>query len=123
MATELFKIALTTQSPYERNIYIQKAFELSDLKSFSDLQDEIDQVRQLEQQLNSMQEQLKRSQELMKQYENRMINAEIKAKIAEAVSGAMDELNTKSAEAKKDIEIEKLKEQLKEEKKKENESD
>lgn len=123
MATELFKIAQTTQSPYERNIYIQKAFELSDLKSFSDLQDEIDQVRQLEQQMNSMQEQLKRSQELMKQYENRMINAEIKAKIAEAVSGAMDELNTKSAEAKKDIEIEKLKEQLKEEKKKENEND
>jgi len=117
MATELFKIAQTTQSPYERNIYIQKAFELSDLKAFADMQEEIDQIRQLEQQLNQLQEQIKRDQELMKQMENKVIAAELKAKIADALAQGVDEINTKKAEAKLEIEIEKLKEQLKEEKK------
>lgn len=123
MATELFKIAQTTKSPYERNIYIQKAFELSDLKGFADMQEEIDQIRQLEQQLNQMQEQIKRDEELKKQMENRVIAAELKAKIAEALSSGIDQINTKKAEATKDIEIEKLKEQLKEERKEKKEND
>jgi len=117
MAQSLLNIAQTTQSPYERNVYIQKAFELSDLKAFKDMQEDIDQIRQLEQQLNQMNEQIERDKELMKQMENKVIAAELKAKIADALSQGIDEINTKRAEATKDIEIEKLKEQLKEEKK------
>ena len=116
MAQGLMNIAQTTQSPYERNVYIQKAFDLSDMKEFEDMKDEIDQVRQLEQQINQQAQELKRKDETNKQMENKVISAELKAKVAEALASGIDEINTKKAEAKLEIEIEKLKEQLKEEK-------
>ena len=116
MAQGLMNIAQTTQSPYERNVYIQKAFDLSDMKEFEDMKDEIDQVRQLEQQINQQAQELKRKDETNKQMENRVIAAELKAKVSEALASGIDEINTKKAEAKLEIEIEKLKEQLKEEK-------
>jgi hypothetical protein len=116
MAQGLMNIAQTTQSPYERNVYIQKAFDLSDMKEFEDMKDEIDQVRQLEQQINQQAQELKRKDETNKQMENKVISAELKAKVAEALANGIDEINTKKAEAKLEIEIEKLKEQLKEEK-------
>lgn len=121
MASGLMQIAQTTQSPYERNLFMQKAFELSDLKEFTDMQDEIDQLKQLEGQLNQMQETLKRKEELNKQMENKMINAEIKAKLAEQLSSTMEELSKRRIELMKDMEIEKLEKQLKEEKKEKNE--
>ena len=39
-ATELMKIAQTTPDPYEKNIYIKKSFQLSDIRGFDDMQDE-----------------------------------------------------------------------------------
>lgn len=121
MASGLMTIAQTTQSPYERNLFIQKAFELSDMKEFTDMQEEIDQIKQLESQLQGMQQQLERKDEIVKQFENRALQAEYKAKLTEALSGAMDEINTTKAEKKLELENEKLKEQLKEEKKEKNE--
>lgn len=114
MATEMMKIAQTTPDPQERNIYIKKGFALSDIRGFDEMQEELNEVNKLNQQIQQLQEQIDRDVELMKQYENRALLAEYKAKLAMLVADIDKEVNIFGAEAEKDIEIEKLKTQLKE---------
>lgn len=114
MATEMMKIAQTTPDPMDRNIYIQKAFELSDMRSFDDVQETIDVKNKLSQQVNSLQEQVKRDEELLKQMENKAINAEYKAKLAEKLSGVEVELEKSQVSTKLMMEINNLKDQIKE---------
>jgi len=119
MAIEMMKVAQTTPDPVERSMFIKKAFSLSDIRGFDEMAQELDEVKKLQGQLQSMQEQIERDKELMKQFENRTINAELKAKIIERIANAIDNINSKEVEVKKDMEIEKLREQLKELKNKE----
>ena len=113
MATELMKISQTTPDPVERSVYIQKAFELSDMRAFDEVQEEIDIGKRLQQQLQQTEEEIKRLEEINKQLENRVINAEIRNKILQKYAEAMDNITTAEAETKKDITIEKLEEQIK----------
>ena len=117
MATEMMKIAQTTPDPQERNVYIKKGFALSDIRGFDDMEEELNEINKLNQQIQQMQEEMERDEELMKQYENRALLAEYKAKLAMMVADMDKEINVSGAEAQKDIEIEKLKEQLRESKK------
>lgn len=117
MATELMKISQTTPDPIERSVYIKKAFSLSDMRGFDEVQEEIDTAKNLQSQIEQLNGELKRIQEVNKQLENRTINAELKARIVEAYYKATDGITTAEAEAKKDIENQKLKEQLKNSKK------
>lgn len=112
MATEMMKIAQTTPDPLDRNIYIQKAFELSDMRSFDDVQETIDVKNKLSQQVNSLQEQINRDEELLKQMENKAINAEYKAKLTEKLSVIESETVKAELEAKYKFEIERLKKEL-----------
>ena len=116
-ATDLMKIAQTTPDPNERNIFIKKAFELSDMRGFDEMAEELNEVRKLQSQLQSMQEQIKRDEELMKQYENKALNAEYKAKLAEMLATVQNDLGNEKVKKKMELEIDKLKEQLKEAKK------
>jgi hypothetical protein len=120
MATELMKISQTTPDPIERSVYIKKAFALSDMRGFDEIQEEIDTAQKLQQQVQQLQGELERMQELNKQMENKVVNAELKAKITTAYAEAIDNVNTAEAKTIKDLEIAKLQEQLKEAKKPDN---
>ncbi len=122
MAIEMMKIAQTTPDPTERSMFIKKAFQLSDIRGFDEMAEELDEVKKLQSQLQGMQEQIKRDEELMKQYENRALNAEYQAKLTELLSKVQDSVNSEAVKAKGDIQIEKLKEQLKELKKEDKET-
>jgi len=122
MAVELMKIAQTTQNPQERDIFIKEAFAKSGMRGFDELAEELDTVKQLNQRLEQLQSQLDRDQELMKQYENRALIAEYNEKLAKLLAQVNTEVITKGATTEKDIEIEKLKQQLKEERKPEKEN-
>lgn len=117
MAIEMMKIAQTTPDPTERSMFIKKAFELSDIRGFDEMSEELDEVKKLQQQLSQMQQQIERDNELIKQYENKALNAEYRAKLAEMISKATDTINSETVKVKGDIKIEKLNEQLKEAKK------
>lgn len=123
MATELMKVAQTTPDPIERSVYIKKAFSLSDMRGFDELQEEVNTAKQLQSQVQQLQSQLERSAELMKQWENKVINAELQLKIMQATYKAIDDVNTAKAETTKDLEIAKLQEQLKEAKAKDKEKE
>lgn len=84
MSIEMMNISKTVADPMDKNIYIQKAFELADMRAFDDLKDTIDVKNKLTNQVNSLQEQLDRIEEVNKQLQNRVINAELKARIVEA---------------------------------------
>lgn len=113
MSTELMKISQTTPDPAERAIYIKKAFQLADMRGFDEVQKEVDTAKNLQSQIQQLQEELKRAEEIQKQLENKVIASEIKAKVAEGFYGAIDNVTTAEAETKKDLEISKLKEELK----------
>ena len=113
-ATELFKIAQTTPDPNEKNIYIKKAFGLSDIRGFDEMQDELDQVKQLQGQVEQMQEGMDRIEEINKQLQNRVINAELEQEVVEAQSGATVKIKVAEQKAIDEIEIDKLQIQLRE---------
>ena len=114
MATELMKISQTTPDPQERNVYIKKAFNLSDIRGFDDMQEELNEINKLNQQIQQLQEQIERDDELMKQYENRALLAEYKMKVAMLTANMDKDINVEAQKAVDAIENEKLKEQLKE---------
>ena len=64
-----------------------------------------------------MQEEIERNEELIKQYENRALLAEYNARKAQLLAKMESDLNQLGTEADLTMEIEKLKEQLKEAKK------
>jgi len=113
MATELMKISQTTPDPQEKNVYIKKAFGLSDIRGFDDMQEELDEVHKLNQRVQQQEEQLKEDQEVLKQMRNRVINAELEKDIAEAKAGAIDAVNSAQVATEKQLEIDALKQQLK----------
>lgn len=113
MASELMKISQTTADPVRRETYIQKAFELSDMRGFDDLAKKIDIGVELQNKVAQLEEQVERDKELMKQYENRALLAEYEQKLAQLLAGAKEDVMTKAIEVQKDMEIEKEKEKNK----------
>ena len=114
MANSLMQISQTTPDPVERNIYIQKAFELSDMRAFDDVKQQVDVAKKLQSQVGALQDQIKRLEEINKQYENKYLNAEMKAKLAERLADMEAELAKAETVIDKEVEIQKLKTQLKE---------
>jgi hypothetical protein len=114
MATEMMKIAQTTPDPMDRNIYIQKAFQLSDMRGFDDVQETIDVKNKLSQRIQVLEEQIKRDEELLKQLENRAINAEYQAKLQKKLSGMESEFAGAEEITKLKLEIERQNEYIKE---------
>lgn len=114
MAKDMFRIAQTTQEPTERNIFVKKGFELLDMRGFDELAEELSEVKKLGELVQKMQTQLERDQELMKQYENAKINSEVKTRIMMRYVQIVESLISESAKASKQIEIDQLKDQIKE---------
>jgi len=108
MSTELMKIAQTTPDPMKRDIYIEGAFDLADMRGFDELKEKTEVVQQMQQQVQSSQEELERMTELYKQVENRMLVAQANETRAKRET----DIQVKAAEAIKDIEIAKLKDML-----------
>jgi len=114
MANSLMQISQTTPDAVERNIYIQKAFELSDMRGFDDIQEQIDTAKKLQGQVSQLQEKVKRDEELLKQMQNKSLNSEYEAKLTKKLCEMEKDIEITANRTEKDIEIEKLKEQLKE---------
>lgn len=81
--TELLKIAQTTPDPSERSLFVKEAIKLSDMHSARKLVQDLDTVRNLQSQVQQMQEAQKRSTEVMKQMENKALNADYRARLAD----------------------------------------
>jgi hypothetical protein len=102
-ATELYKIAQTTTDPGTRDVYVQAAIGMQDVKELKDLNERIDIVKQLQGQVQQMEEGMKRMEELNKSMENKVITAEVQTKIyqklfnsAEAIAAAEGEIKAKN---------------------------
>lgn len=120
MATEMMKIAQTTPDPQERNVYIKKGFALSDIRGFDDMEEELNEVNKLNQRIAQMEEQIKNDQEVKDQFRNQALRSEFIAEKTRMMLKAHTDINVAAVEAEKDIEIEKLNEQLKDAKKPKN---
>ena len=117
MAAELMKISQTTQDQIERSVYIKKAFSLSDMRGFDEVQGEIDTARKLAGQVQQLSDELKRQIEITKQFENKALQAEYQVKLMNMIQASADAVTTAQAKVEKDLQIDKLTEQLKEAKK------
>ncbi len=104
-SVEMFKIAQTTQDPYQREVYIKKAFELSDIRSFDEMQEELDVIRQLQQQIQQLSAQIERDKELIKQYENRALLSEYNEKLSKLILQTVVSINKKILSAEDISEI------------------
>jgi len=81
MATELAKIAQSTADPLERSLYTQTAIDLTELREFDDLKEQLDVVKRTQGQLNDLQEAYDRLMETSKQMENKYINISLENRI------------------------------------------
>jgi hypothetical protein len=93
ISQELFKVAQTTSSVSQRDLFVNKAIELLDIKETKELLEQVDVVKNMEGQVGQLQKDLERQQELNKQMENRMINSEINNKILNQLMGKMNSLS------------------------------
>ena len=114
MATEMFKIAQTTQDGSERNIFVKKAFELLDMRGYDDMVDELSEVKKLSQLVQQLQDQLERDKEIIKQRENSEAAAKTAVKVMNKYIQIVESLVAEGARAERQIEINTYKEQIKE---------
>ena len=119
MATEMFKIAQTTQDGSERNIFVKKAFELLDMRGFDEMVEELSEIKKLTGIVQQLQEKLERDKELMKQWENKALNSDYRAKLMEKLMSEYANIVKTSAELQADSKIKALEENIKELKKEE----
>ena len=119
MATEMFKIAQTTQDGSERNIFVKKAFELLDMRGFDEMVEELSEIKKLTGIVQQLQEKLERDKELMKQWENKALNSDYRAKLMEKLMSEYANIVKASAELQADSKIKALEENIKELKKEE----
>lgn len=116
VSQELMKIAQSSPDPMERKVYTNKGLELADIKETRNIQKQLDAVNQLSSQIKQMEEENQRLIELNKQLENQTIQSKIEVKVLQGAHSSIDAITTAEAETKKDLEIERLKKQLKEKK-------
>jgi hypothetical protein len=113
MATEMFKIAQTTQEPTDRNLFIKKAFDLLDMRGFDELQEELSEVRKLQSTVQQLSDEVKEQMELRKQARNAEENAKTMTKVMGKYIQIVESLVDEAARASKKIEIDILKEEIK----------
>ncbi|MDP4194820.1 MAG: hypothetical protein Q8940_07215 [Bacteroidota bacterium] len=89
VAQEMFKVAQSSQDPAARELFMMKGMEMSDIKEFQDMKQELDVNKRLSSQLQQQEQELMRDKELLKQMENRVINAELQLKIEQAKADAL----------------------------------
>jgi len=114
MATEMFKIAQTTQEPTERNLFIKKAFSLLDMRGFDELEEELSEVKKLQSIIQQLSEEVKEQVELRKQARNAEENAKVMTKVMAKYIQLVESLVDEAAKASKQIEIDTLKDTIKE---------
>lgn len=98
IATELAKIAQSSPNPSERQILTQKALELSDIREYDSIKEQMDAVAQAEQRLSALQNAYDRLLETSKQMENKYVNIALENRILKEVSSGEKAVGEKFAE-------------------------
>jgi hypothetical protein len=103
VAKELFNIAQTSTDENLRQTLTSEAIGLSGLSIGQGLQEKIDYTNRVNQENAGLKEQIERMEEITKQLENRVINAELKARISEEMTKAVGDLREAKGEHKSEI--------------------
>jgi len=103
-AKEMFNIAQTSTDENLRNVLTSEAISLSGLTIGPDIQEKVDYANKITQENSSLKEHVERMEEITKQLENRVINAELKARIAEEMTKAVGDLREAKGKHKTEIE-------------------
>lgn len=98
IATELAKIAQSSPDPSERQILTQKALELSDIREYDSIREQLDAVKNAEAKLGSLQNAYDRLLETSKQMENKYVNIALENRILKQVSDGEKQVGEKFAE-------------------------
>jgi len=98
IATELAKIAQSSPDPSERQILTQKALELSDIREYESIRDQLDAVKKAENKLSSLQNAYDRLLETSKQMENKYVNIALENRILKEVSTGEKKIGEKFSE-------------------------
>jgi len=102
---ELMKIAQSSPDPAERSLYTQTAMELSDIREFDDVKEQLDVVKNAQAQLSQLQEAYNRLLETSKQMENKVINVSIENRILKAIEKGDKDIAVATEKAKGDINV------------------
>lgn len=105
IGSELMKIAQSSPDPAERSILTQKALELSDIKEYDEIKEQIDAVRNAEGKLNQMEEAYNRLLETSKQMENKFINISIENRILKQMSNAEADIAATAAQTTTELKL------------------
>jgi len=104
-AIELMKIAQSSPDPAERSILTQKAMELSDVKEYDDVKEQLDLVKRTQSKYSNLEEAYNRLLETSKQMENKYINVSLENKILRKLSASEQEITKATEGAKADVKI------------------
>jgi hypothetical protein len=105
VAQEMFKVAQSSQDPAARELFMMKGMEMSDIKEFQDMKQELDVNKRLSSQLQQQEQELMRDKELLKQMENRVINAELQLKIEQAKADALIRMSREIGKSEAEISL------------------
>lgn len=105
VGTELMKIAQSSPDPSERSILTQKALELSDIKEYDDIKEQIDAVKNSENKIKQLEEAYNRLLETSKQMENKYINISLENRILKKVSDSEARISSQAAQAETEIKL------------------
>lgn len=112
MVAGLMQIIQTTSDPIQRDAYMRKAFELSDIRGYDEVADDMAIADKQRARIGQLEEELKRKEELTKQFENRAERSETTAKVIDGAYKQLIPLLIEFAKMDKDIDIIKLQERI-----------
>lgn len=105
IGTELMKIAQSSPNPAERQILTQKALQLSDIREYDSIAEQLDVVKNTQAELNNLQEAYNRLLEMSKQMENKFVNISLENRILKQLSTAQADLSTAVAVAETEVSL------------------
>lgn len=103
MATMLAAVAGQTRNPYVADALTKEMVKLLDMPEFMKLADDIDAMKQLEQQNAQLQDQLKTANGQIKAFQNNQIQSDAKAKVDKAATEFKANLKVAEVQAQNDI--------------------
>jgi hypothetical protein len=104
-AIELMKIAQSSPDQAERSILTQKAMQLSDIKEYDDVQEQLSIVKRTESKYANLEEAYNRLLETSKQMENKYINISLENRVLKQIAKSENDITTATEQAKADIKI------------------
>lgn len=104
MATMLAAVAGQTRNPYVADTLTKEMIKLLDMPEFTKLAEDIDAMKQLEQQNAQLQDQLKTAQGQIKTFQNNQIQSDAKHRIEKAENDFKNDLKVKQIQAENNIE-------------------